>query len=198
MFDPSLGPRELGLYLHSKHTPMSVLHRSNIRLSLLPHLFFAGRACLTFFNRQTGSHMTVHSRQVRDREDQSKKLPIFYIYVSLLNDGDHGKKFAATFFQTTMTYKLGRDVQPNSQLAKVMQFLQHSLKNPKLVSDLGAEVMHEGKCCRCNRPLTHPESIGLGFGPECWEIMKSSCPELENEDFFVDVKVSEPQLEEVS
>lgn len=29
------------------------------------------------------------------------------------------------------------------------------------------EVLHEGRCVRCNRKLTHPESIKSGIGPEC-------------------------------
>ena len=28
-------------------------------------------------------------------------------------------------------------------------------------------VRHEGRCGRCGRPLTTPESIDAGFGPEC-------------------------------
>jgi hypothetical protein len=31
----------------------------------------------------------------------------------------------------------------------------------------GVEVWHEGRCGRCARPLTTPESIQLGIGPEC-------------------------------
>ena len=27
------------------------------------------------------------------------------------------------------------------------------------------EVWHEGKCCRCGRTLTVPESVKLGIGP---------------------------------
>ena len=30
-----------------------------------------------------------------------------------------------------------------------------------------AEVWHEGRCGRCGRKLTVPESIQLGLGPEC-------------------------------
>jgi hypothetical protein len=29
------------------------------------------------------------------------------------------------------------------------------------------EFLHEGRCGRCTRPLTDPESIISGFGPEC-------------------------------
>lgn len=29
------------------------------------------------------------------------------------------------------------------------------------------EIWHEGRCCRCGRILTVPESISNGIGPEC-------------------------------
>lgn len=32
-----------------------------------------------------------------------------------------------------------------------------------------AEIWHEGACGRCGRPLTVPESIHRGIGPECWK-----------------------------
>ena len=32
----------------------------------------------------------------------------------------------------------------------------------------GFELRHEGKCGRCGRKLTVPESIDRGIGPECW------------------------------
>ena len=34
--------------------------------------------------------------------------------------------------------------------------------NPAVV-----EVMHDGRCGRCGRPLTHPDSIQAGIGPIC-------------------------------
>lgn len=33
------------------------------------------------------------------------------------------------------------------------------------------EFNHAGKCGRCGRPLTHPDSIQSGIGPECQEKM---------------------------
>ena len=29
------------------------------------------------------------------------------------------------------------------------------------------KLFHSGKCCRCGRKLTHPESLETGIGPEC-------------------------------
>lgn len=34
----------------------------------------------------------------------------------------------------------------------------------------GYTLLREGRCVRCNRLLTHPESIDRGVGPECWEL----------------------------
>lgn len=35
----------------------------------------------------------------------------------------------------------------------------------------GYRVHHEGKCGRCARRLTTPESVTLGFGPECAKLL---------------------------
>lgn len=35
----------------------------------------------------------------------------------------------------------------------------------------GYNIQHEGRCGRCGRTLTEPESIEAGFGPECREIL---------------------------
>lgn len=43
----------------------------------------------------------------------------------------------------------------------VYQNLQLGIYMPNL------EIWHEGRCCRCGRALTVPESIANGIGPEC-------------------------------
>ena len=39
------------------------------------------------------------------------------------------------------------------------------------VEAAGYKVHHEGKCGRCGRKLTTPESCLRGIGPECWALM---------------------------
>lgn len=34
-------------------------------------------------------------------------------------------------------------------------------------TEKGFRILMEGACCRCNRPLTNPESIRTGIGPIC-------------------------------
>jgi len=167
---------------------MPVIHRSNVSPKLFPTLFWGGNATITLHNPATGNHVTLKVRQLKDREDRTKRLPIFYLYVSILGDGEVGKRFAATFFQTTLSYKLGRDVDPDGQLARITAWVHHALTNPGIFSRKGVAVMHEGTCCRCGRQLTHPESIETGFGPECWSVILASSPSLSEEDFFTPIQ----------
>lgn len=44
---------------------------------------------------------------------------------------------------------------------------------PSSSSLLCVEIWHEGKCGRCGRQLTVPESIESGFGPECVKMIGS-------------------------
>lgn len=47
------------------------------------------------------------------------------------------------------------------------QRLIRVLQNPEHFRSLGCRYYYEGRCRRCNRLLTHPESIKSGIGPEC-------------------------------
>jgi hypothetical protein len=48
---------------------------------------------------------------------------------------------------------------------KTFKTLLESIAKGALPS--GWEFRHEGRCGRCGRTLTVPESIDSGFGPEC-------------------------------
>lgn len=161
--------------------------RSNINPLAFPHFFFAGNAVLTFRNNETGSYMTIKVKQVRDKKDRKIKLPIFFVYVSLLGDGQTGYRFGGTVFKETMSIKLGQSIQPGTQLHKVMGFIWNSLRKPELIREKGVSLLHEGRCVRCCMPLTRPESINTGFGPDCLEYVLAANKEI-SENFFMQVE----------
>ena len=147
--------------------------RSEVNPLDFPTLFFAGRARLTLRNQNTGTHMTVHVKQLKDKTRKDEKgrrikLPIFYLFVSLLGDHDHGYNFAATIFKENMGVKLGSGITWGSQMGKVTAFLMQALKNPEILREKNVGLFHEGKCCRCGMPLTHPESISRALGDDCY------------------------------
>lgn len=134
----------------------------------LPELFFAGRARLTFRNQEKGTHMTVHVKQAKDKRDRTKKLPIYFVSVSLLGDGDTGYIFAGTLFTDSGTVKLARDISWNDRMGQVVRFIVSALKNPEILIEKNVALFHEGRCCRCGLPLTNPESIDRGLGDDCY------------------------------
>lgn len=163
------------------------LIRSNVNPLRLPVLFFAGRSVLTFRNPDTGNHITVKSTQARDRKDRKKLLPIFFVKVRLLGDGDCGYLYGGTIFQDSMRVKFANDATPGTPLFKTMNWLLAAIKNPQRLKELGVAVLHEGRCCRCALPLTHPESIDTGFGPDCLKVVLANT-KLDPSDFFEKVE----------
>lgn len=145
--------------------------RPNISLKALPVLALAGRAVLTFRNLETGTHMTVKLKQWRDRADRKIKLPIYSVEISMLGDRRSGYEYAGTFFSDTMRVKLGRGVTLEGRLGRALTWLTAAIQNPEpLRGRVG--LFHEGRCCECSMPLTHPESINTGLGPVCLERVK--------------------------
>jgi len=49
---------------------------------------------------------------------------------------------------------------------KVIKWALYMIYNEKQLPE-GYKIHHEGRCARCSRVLTVPESIESGFGPEC-------------------------------
>ena len=49
---------------------------------------------------------------------------------------------------------------------KVIQWAIKQVADNKPLPE-GYAIQHEGRCCRCSKVLTTPESIERGIGPEC-------------------------------
>jgi hypothetical protein len=160
------------------------LVRSNINPLSLPHFFFAGKSVLTFQNQEKGTHITVKSTQARDKADRKIKLPYFFIKVRVLGDKESGFVFAGTIFQDSMRYALSSKVNEGEQIDNIMKFLMTALKRPAVLKERHVSLLHEGHCCRCGLPLTHPESIDTGFGPDCLKTVLAANEGLDFREFF--------------
>jgi hypothetical protein len=89
-------------------------------------------------------------------------------FVSLLNGPDNSNSFAYfgyirrdVFFHGGHKAKVGKD----TPSVKAFGFAWNHIVHDDIPDLL--EVWHEGRCGRCARKLTVPESIATGFGPEC-------------------------------
>ena len=148
------------------------IQRSNVALKALPTLFFAGRAVLTFQNLEKGTHMTAKISQARDKQDRKKMLPMFHVKIKLLGDS-MGWIYAGTVFTDTGRWSLSRKESPDSRTAQVFNFLHKATANPEALRGK-VNLFHEGHCCKCGLPLTHPESINTAIGPKCLKVMMAA------------------------
>ncbi len=127
-----------------------------------PKFFTAGRAVFTVDNGK-GTHYTFRIGHSKPEQ------PLFvglltgpnneadYTYMGIYNPDVQDVRLTAKS-------KYTNDTQP----VKVIRWALKQVAKGNSLPD-GYSIKHEGKCCRCGRALTDPESIELGLGPVCRE-----------------------------
>jgi hypothetical protein len=126
--------------------------------------FIGGKAIFTVKNA-SGQHYTFKIRKPRP------ETPFF---VSLLTGPDNTSSYTylGLYNPDTLTIRLTSKSKyaEDSTPVKVIRWAINkvALANGEVpVLPEGYAIQHEGRCCRCGRRLTHPESIETGIGPEC-------------------------------
>ena len=121
--------------------------------------FEGGKAIFTVAN-PTGKHYTY-------KITKKEKTPFFvslltgedntsdYTYMGLYRPQDHSLKLTAKS-------KFNDDTTP----VKDIRWAILKVAKGEPIPD-GYSIQHEGRCCRCGRLLTTPQSIEDGIGPEC-------------------------------
>jgi len=102
---------------------------------------------------------------VRAKEIEEGKT-LHFVSVLTGPDNTSSYSFLGTIFDDT-NYRHGRKsrVSDQAQSAKAFDwFFRRVIAEREFTP---AVVHHEGRCGRCGRVLTVPESVESGFGPEC-------------------------------
>jgi hypothetical protein len=120
----------------------------------------AGNAIFTLQSKKTGTRFTYKVRAADNG-------PLHF--VSVLTGTDNQNDYAyfgflrrGVFFYGGSKAKISRDA---PSVKAFDWFWRHMAANASAPDSV--EVSHEGRCGRCGRPLTVPESVRSGFGPEC-------------------------------
>jgi hypothetical protein len=127
----------------------------------------AGRAVFTLSGK---ANRFTYKVTRKDAEPGSRygNQPTFF--VSLLNGPDNTSDYcylgvldtATGYVRLTKKSRMGIDAPSVKALHWALPKLWAKAPMPP-----SFEIRHEGKCGRCGRALTVPESIDSGFGPEC-------------------------------
>jgi hypothetical protein len=139
----------------------------------------AGNATITVVSKKSRTRFTFRFSRPSEEDARARNqhFAVRPIWVSLLNGSDNESNYAfmGTIFPTRSMFEVVRSaksrVGTDAPSWTAMQWFVESLyRRPQRLFDL-AEVWHEGRCGRCGRKLTVPESVMTGFGPDCAELM---------------------------
>lgn len=143
----------------------TVLARKQLKPKDVAPYVLGGNATVTVQSGKTGKHFTYKIKRHKDDKD------IYFVRLLVNSDNTKDYRYVACYYADRKILHLAKpwnDVTIEScpPSIRAIKFLFSRMENPpeQLL------VYHEGRCARCGRPLTTPESIERGFGPECYKL----------------------------
>lgn len=123
----------------------------------------AGKATLTLKSLKSGEHLTYSIQAPKKKQVDG---PSHFVKVRTGND------FAYLGFIASGKFIHGRkaELPANSPQSRAFAWAYENLAAKHMPTT--CEIWHEGTCGRCARPLTDPDSIARGLGPDCLSKME--------------------------
>jgi hypothetical protein len=135
---------------------------------------FQGKALFTLENKEKGTYITFKVQKLKRKRDQPEETRLFDVHVRALNDQYQGLKYIGRVDRKMKTFKPSGYVANDHVGIQTMNWLIRSWGNLERLEEGGKLGMyHQGICCKCGLPLTVPESIENGIGPQCKKYRES-------------------------
>ena len=136
------------------------------------NFLLAGKAIFTIVSKKTSVRFTYKVKKHSEKD-------LWFVSVLTGSDNNSSYSYLGTIFSrnvsgVTTNYREFRStfksrITVDAPSYKAFRWFFDHIENDKSLD--AVEVHHEGRCGRCGRRLTVPESIESGFGPECMSIM---------------------------
>lgn len=140
------------------------LERHLSTVEMTKRYLFAGKAIFTVRSTRTGKRYTY--KLTRTENDENK----YFAAVMYGPDNDLSYRYIGMVTPNGGLYRTAKSPYPDtSEVMKALAFTLKNVRDGKLHPEL--EIWHSGRCGRCGRRLTVPESIQAGIGPECAQMM---------------------------
>lgn len=122
----------------------------------------AGKAIFTVLNPNSGNRFTFKIKKAKQGNNY---------FASVLSGTDNNTDYTyiGHINSTGLNHSAKSKVSIDSKSFRTLKYVLAKLDSKSLDSFI--EVYHEGKCGRCGRKLTTPDSILSGFGPECIKLI---------------------------
>lgn len=118
----------------------------------------AGNATLTLKSERTGNRFTYKVRESADRQ-------VHFVSVLTGSDNESNYHYLGVIRDRAFSHGRKSKISESAPAAMAFHWFHANLQTGRLPAEL--QVWHEGRCGRCARKLTVPESVERGLGPEC-------------------------------
>ena len=117
-----------------------------------------------------------YTYKITAKEGEWNGKPTVTYFAALLSGPDNESDYTyigilakTGFVKLTKASRYPEESHPVKILSRVvLALVEH---RGEQIKNAGWSIHHEGRCGRCARTLTTPESVERGIGPECWEKM---------------------------
>lgn len=129
---------------------------------------FGGQAIFTVYSERIGTRYTFKTVKAK-----KPARDVYWVFVLCMPDNNNDKSYrfiGAVSKQEGYKYsnKARHDFKPDCNSNKALIWFFEKLLNGTLKTNHPyVKVYHEGRCGRCGRRLTTPQSLKIGLGPEC-------------------------------
>jgi len=137
----------------------------------LERFALAGNARLTLRSKSTGTRFTYSVKQARF-EDGALNTQLYFVKVLTRPDNyDYLGLLRLVQGKWIFTHSPKSRISKEAPSCVAFSYVWRAVQEDHASAFSKIEAWHEGRCGRCNRPLTVPESIERGIGPDCAEMM---------------------------
>lgn len=135
---------------------------------------FQGKALFTLQNTEKDTHITFRVQTLKRKRHQPEETRYFDVYVKALNDKYQGNRYIGRIDRRTKSFKPYNYIEKDHVGIQTIDWLIRQWRNLEAWTTPEVEgqepklkIFHLGFCCKCGLPLTVPESIQNGIGPQC-------------------------------
>jgi hypothetical protein len=129
-------------------------------ISDVKSFIFGGKALFTIQNQETNNRFTFRVKKLKDELKN-----IYFVNVLRGPDNTNDYSYIGAIIDGSFKHTPKSQVNESAQSFKVFDWMIKKINNGGLPDKV--KVYHHGRCCRCGRLLTVPESVINGIGPEC-------------------------------
>ena len=143
---------------------MSKLTSAELKPDAVPAYTLAGNATITLLSGNTDRHFTYKIKKSKDKEN------LYFVNLLSGSDNDKDYQYIGCYYSDTKYFhpaKPWKDMVTMAWPPSLRAIRFFFIRLYTIPSNL--HVYHEGRCGRCGRKLTTPESIERGLGPECYK-----------------------------